>query len=146
MTFHNGRCFAECWHSSFSYNTSEWGLRLPSSTYKQTIYASIIEVVYTTCAVYVQVYLSHMIDLWRRFSENLPFLTTGYDEHHNTIKFGNNDIKSSISSHMLIYANTYVTLDHKTCLRSLGYICSNSQTYSLNIVQNYPFFFYAKNH
>ncbi len=38
----------------------------------------------------------------------------------------------------------YVTLDHKTSLTSLGYICSNSQKYTVG--QNYRFFFYAKNH
>ncbi len=39
----------------------------------------------------------------------------------------------------------HVTLDHKTSLKSLGYICSNSQKY-IEWVQNYRFFFYAKNH
>ncbi len=39
----------------------------------------------------------------------------------------------------------YVTLDHKTSLKSLGYICRNSQKIHC-MGQNYTFFFYAKNH
>ncbi len=43
-----------------------------------------------------------------------------------------------------IYREQYVTLDHKTSLKSLGYICSNSQKYIVwvKIID----FFYAKNH
>ncbi len=43
----------------------------------------------------------------------------------------------------VVKVDIYVTLDHKTGLKSLGYICSNSQKY---IGQNYRFLFYAKNH
>ncbi len=39
----------------------------------------------------------------------------------------------------------YVTLDHKPSLKSLGYICSNSQKYIV-WVKIIVFFFYAKNH
>ncbi len=41
--------------------------------------------------------------------------------------------------------SAYVTLDHKTSLKSLGYICSNSQKYMV-WVKIIDFFFYAKNH
>ncbi len=44
------------------------------------------------------------------------------------------------------FAPLYVTLDHKTSLKSLGYICSNSQKYIVCMGQNDRFFFYAKNH
>ncbi len=36
-------------------------------------------------------------------------------------------------------------LEHKTSLKSLGYICSNSQQYIV-WVKIYKFLFYAKNH
>ncbi len=39
-----------------------------------------------------------------------------------------------------VYVCVYVTLDHKTSLKS--YICSNTHCMG----QNYLFFFYAKNH
>ncbi len=39
----------------------------------------------------------------------------------------------------------YVTLDHKTSLKSLGYICSNSQKY-IAWVNIHRYFFYTKNH
>ncbi len=39
----------------------------------------------------------------------------------------------------------FVTLDHKTSLKSLGYICSNSQKYTV-WVKIIDFFFYAKNY
>ncbi len=39
----------------------------------------------------------------------------------------------------------HVTLEHKNSLKSLGYICSNSQKYIV-FAQNYTFLFYAKNH
>ncbi len=38
----------------------------------------------------------------------------------------------------------YVILDHKTSLKSLGYICSNSQKYIVWV--KIVFFFYAKNY
>ncbi len=38
-----------------------------------------------------------------------------------------------------------MTLDHKTSLKSPGYICSNSQKYIV-LVKIIDFFFYAKNH
>lgn len=81
----------------------EWGLRLPSSKYEQKMYASIIRLVQ---------YISSLFEPYDRsawgkeeFSENLPFITTGYDEHHNTVKFGNNDIKSGMMCSLMPYVN-----------------------------------------
>ncbi len=50
---------------------------------------------------------------------------------------------SNISAKLPPQKTLFVTLVHKTSLKSLRYICSNSQKY---IVwgQNYTFFFYAK--
>ncbi len=40
--------------------------------------------------------------------------------------------------------HAYVTLEHKTSLKSRGYICSNSQKYII-WVKIIDFFFYAQN-
>ncbi len=47
--------------------------------------------------------------------------------------------------HAILNNPLYVTLDHKTSLKSLGYICSNSQKYIVwvNIID---FLFYDKNY
>ncbi len=37
----------------------------------------------------------------------------------------------NIDQHISIEHITYVTLDHKTSVKSLGYICSNSQKYTV---------------
>ncbi len=50
-----------------------------------------------------------------------------------------------IESFLFIVLRTLVTLEHKTSLKSLGYICSNSQKYIV-WVKIIDFFFYAKNH
>ncbi len=44
----------------------------------------------------------------------------------------------------IILSSKYVTLEHKSSLKSLGYICSNSQKYTVSV--KIIDFFYAKNH
>ncbi len=46
----------------------------------------------------------------------------------------------------LLSVSSYMTLDHKTSLKLLGYICCNSQKYPIFLSTNSRFFFYAKNH
>lgn len=66
-------------------------------------YASIIRLVQ---------YISSLFEPYDRsawgkeeFSEKLPFINTGYDKHHNTVKFGNNDIKSGMMCSLMPYVN-----------------------------------------
>ncbi len=51
---------------------------------------------------------------------------------------------------MYIFNSPYVTLDHKTGLKALEYMCSNSQQFIVWVkIIFYKlkfFFFYAKNH
>ncbi len=60
----------------------------------------------------------------------------------------NKKVLPKIKTHVMSFKTRitlFVTLDHKTSLKSLGYICSNSQKYTtwVNIID---FFFDAKNH
>ncbi len=53
----------------------------------------------------------------------------------------NISVPYGLSVNIFLFYN--IIYDHKTSLKSLGYICSNSQK---NMSQNDLFFFYAKNH
>ncbi len=50
-----------------------------------------------------------------------------------------------VQGHVCVCVCVCVTLDHKTCLKSHWYICSNSQKYIV-WVKIIDFSFYAKNH
>ncbi len=55
---------------------------------------------------------------------------TIYNSEYTSFSTNNHGIVSYVRV-LQSYANAYVILDHKTSHKSLGYICSNSQKYTV---------------